>query len=161
MRLGRVLLSLGIATAASCSFYTMPTLDLVIRLDETAGAGAVPESVRRFAQSKGLQEFELKQGVPAGVEEQPPPTTYWHNPERASRGTGVMYFDLSPRCKVVRLLEEAEDWSPETRAAVVELEQRLSRLDGVRVEPGNSLANWRETMKSPESYCMNEQANPA
>ena len=151
------LVALSVGIVASCSFYTMPTLDLVVRLSATEPvASAVRESVEQFVTSKGLRQFDLENAAPnepADVETQRARTTHWRNPESTSVGLGVMYFDLQPQCKVVRVLEQGKEWTQQSRAAIEELERLLSAIDGARVARGNSLEDWYATLQSPESYC--------
>jgi hypothetical protein len=147
---------MSVLTLTAC-VYPTPDADFVVHVPDAQRATALRTSVEQFAQRCGLKKYEgadesRSPNEPAEITAQRTKTTYFLSGE-VSGGISLTYYDAEPGCKVIKLGELERDWTPVGRKAIAEFRETLTKIDGLRVDMGNSPDSWRKTGRSPFDYC--------
>jgi hypothetical protein len=129
-----------VATCAitSCSVYSNPSVDLVLHVTDVDAGDRIVAAIDQFAQARQLTAYPASNDSSTSeyVRELNKKTTYYLSGHRYGRGRSLTFFDATPVCKVVKVVERSKHWLAESEADLVALRAALKALTGVTVEEG-------------------------
>lgn len=156
-RAARVLMIIAAGLSSSCSAYFNPTADLVLHVADADAGHRVVVTLEGFARERGLKASSARDDgpQPESIRQLKEKTTYYLSGTRHGIGRSLTFFDASPGCKVVQLVERSEKWSEQSEADLQALRAALTALAGVTVESGARFAPNTESKRGRPitDYC--------
>jgi hypothetical protein len=154
-RLVSALILVVALASTSCSAYSNPTADLVLHVADADAGNRVVAAIGQFARDRKLTAYPASNDSPAPeyIRQLKEKTTYYLTGTRYGKGRSLTFFDASPDCKVVRVVERSEHWLKESEADLAALRAALSALAGVTVNEGARFDGEGPGGRSLNEYC--------